>query len=107
VSEPFNLTGATHNFIDAQWVCTHAPTPGAVTSNAIVSVASEKGRRKPQIGRLRSGRGRARVLTVMRSGGSMSRRLLRRRMMTIQTRGRMRGIGVGMGAREAHRGYAN
>ena len=38
VSEPFNLTGKpSTKFIDAPWVCTHAPNPGADTSSAIVS----------------------------------------------------------------------
>ena len=38
VSEPFNLTRTTHKFIDAPWVCTHAPTTQADISSAIVSV---------------------------------------------------------------------
>jgi hypothetical protein len=32
------LTGTTHKFIDAPWVGTHAPTPEADISSAIVSV---------------------------------------------------------------------
>ena len=37
VSEPFNLTGTTHKFIDTPWVCTQSPTQEADISSAIVS----------------------------------------------------------------------
>ena len=96
------MTGTTHKFIDTPWVCTHASNPGAEISNAMVSAG--KGPQETLDRKLE-------IWTWEGAGADGdqcgARRLLRRRMMTIQTRGRMRGIGVGMGAREAHRGYAN
>ena len=38
VPEPLTLTGKTHKFIDAPWVGTHASTPEADISSAIVSI---------------------------------------------------------------------